>query len=108
MAVNPFDFIKQFQGLQSRMGEIQETLRSLRVTGSAGGGLVTVELTGQMEVQKVSISAEAVDPNDLGMLEDLVLAALTDALDKLKERLKEEMSRLTGLNLPPGMLGLSP
>jgi DNA-binding YbaB/EbfC family protein len=108
MAVNPFDFLRQFQNLQSRMGEIQETLRSVRVTGSAGGGLVTVELTGQMEVEKVSISAEAVDPGDIGMLEDLVLAALTDALDRLKEKLKEEMSRLTGLNLPPGMLGLSP
>jgi DNA-binding YbaB/EbfC family protein len=108
MAVNPFDFLKQFQNLQSRMGEIQETLRSLRVTGSAGGGLVTVELTGQMEVEKVSISAEAVDPNDIRMLEDLVLAALTDALNRLKEKLKEEMTRLTGLNLPPGMLGFSP
>ncbi len=108
MAVNPFDFIKQFQNIQSRMGEIQETLRSLRVTGSAGGGLVTVELTGQMEVEKVSISAEAVDPNDIRMLEDLVLAAMTDALNRLKEKLKEEMTRLTGLNLPPGMLGFSP
>ncbi len=108
MAVNPFDFIKQFQNIQSRMGEIQETLRSLRVTGSAGGGLVTVELTGGMEVEKVSISPEALDPNDIRMLEDLVLAALTDALNRLKEKLKEEMTRLTGLNLPPGMLGFSP
>jgi hypothetical protein len=57
-------------------------------------------------VQKVTIAPEAVDPKDIGMLEDLVLAALTDALEKLKEKLKDELSQATGLaNLPPGILG---
>jgi hypothetical protein len=106
MAINPFDMLKQFQNIQSRMGEIQEKLRALHVTGSAGGGLVTIELNGQMEVEKVTISPEAVDPKDLRMTEDLVLAALSDALDRLKEKMREEMSQFTGLNLPPGLLGL--
>ncbi len=106
MAVNPFDMLKQLQEMQSRMGEIQEKLRTLRVTGTSGGGLVTVEMNGQMEVDKVTITPEAVDPRDVHMLEDLVLSALTDALNHLKEKLKEEMSLFSGLNLPPGMLGM--
>ncbi len=104
--MNPFDMLKQLQEIQSRMGEIQEKLRTMRVSGTAGGGLVTVEMNGQMEVQKVSILPEAVDARDLRMLEDLVLSALSDALSHLKEKLKEEMSQFTGLNLPPGLLGL--
>ncbi len=106
MAINPFDILRQFQDMQSRMGEIQEKLRAVKVTGSAGGGLVSVEMNGQMDVEKVTISPEAVDPHDIRMLEDLVLAAFTDAMNRLKETLKEEMSRLTGVNIPPGMLGL--
>lgn len=108
MAINPFEILKQFQDIQSRMGEIQEKLRTVKVTGAAGGGLVSVELNGQMDVEKVTISPEAVDPEDIRMLEDLVLAAFTDALTRLKEKLKDEMSRLTGMNLPPGFLGLQP
>ncbi len=106
MAMNPFDMLKQLQEIQSRMGEIQEKLRTMRVSGTAGGGLVTVEMNGQMEVEKVSILPEAVDSRDIRMLEDLVLSALSDALAHLKEKLKEEMSLFTGLNLPPGLLGL--
>ncbi len=106
MAVNPFDMLKQLQEIQSRMGEIQEKLRTLRVSGTSGGGLVTVEMNGQMEVEKVSILPEAVDTRDIRMLEDLVLSAVSDALSRLKEKLKEEMSLFTGLNLPPGLLGL--
>jgi nucleoid-associated protein EbfC len=107
MASNPFDMLKQLQGLQSRMGEIQEKLKALHVTGSAGGGMVTVEMNGQMLVEKVSISREAVEPSDVPMLEDLVLAAMTDALERLKEKIREEVSQSTGmLGLPPGLLGL--
>jgi DNA-binding YbaB/EbfC family protein len=108
MAINPFDMLKQFQNIQSRMGEIQEKLRLIRVVGSAGGGLVTIEMNGQMEVEKVTIAPEAVDPKDIRMLEDLMLAALTDTLTRLKEKMREEMSQFTGLNLPPGLLGFAP
>ena len=106
MAANPFEFIKQFQNLQSKMGDIQEKLKSVRVEGSAAGGLVSVQMNGQMQVEKVTISPEAVDPKDVGLLEDLVLAAFTSALERLKEKLRDEVTQATGLgNLPPGMLG---
>jgi len=107
MATNPFDVFKQLQGLQSRMGEMQEKLKTVRVTVSAGGGMVTVEMNGQMQVEKVIIAPEAVDPLDIPMLQDLVLAAVTDAMDRLKERIREEVSQASGmLGLPPGFLGL--
>ncbi len=106
MALNPFDVLKQLQGLQSKVGEMQEKLKGIHVTGSSGGGMVTVEMDGEMRVEKVSIAKEAVDPSDITMLEDLVLAALTDTLSRLKDRLREEVSQATGgLELPPGMLG---
>jgi DNA-binding YbaB/EbfC family protein len=104
---NPFDILKQLQGLQSRVGEMQEKLKSVHVSGSSGGGMVTIEMNGQMTVEKVTIAKEAVDPADIPMLEDLVLAALTDVLDRLKDKLKDEVSQATGgLGLPPGMLGM--
>ncbi len=106
MATNPFDMFRQLQGLQSRVGEIQEKLKTVHVTGSAGGGLVTVEMDGQMRVEKVTIAPEAVDPRDIPMLQDLVLAAITDAIDRLKEKIRDEVSQATGmLGLPPGLLG---
>ena len=104
--MNPFDLLKQFQSLQGKMGEIQEKLKNIKVVGSAGGGMVTIEINGQMAVTQVKIQPEVVDPNDVGMIEDLVLAAFTDASVKMKEKLQEELSELTGgLNLPPGFLG---
>lgn len=106
MAVNPFDLLKNIQGLQAKMGEMQEKLRAVRVTGSAGGGMVTVELNGQLGVEKVTISPEAVDLSDIRMLEDLVLAAVSDAHARLKEKLRDEMTHATGLaGLPPGLFG---
>ena len=60
-----------------------------------------------MDVQRVEISAEVVDPSDIPMLQDLVLAAFTDAMNKIREKIREEMSSMTGgLDLPPGMLGM--
>jgi nucleoid-associated protein EbfC len=106
MAANPFEMFKQLQGLQSRMGEIQEKLKDIHVTGSAGGGLVSIEMNGQMQVEKVTLAPEAVDPRDIPMLQDLILAAMTDVMDRLKERIRDEVSQATGmLGLPPGMLG---
>jgi hypothetical protein len=104
---NPFDILKQLQGLQSRVGELQEKLKSVHVVGSSGGGMITIEMNGQMQVEKVTIAKEAVDPADIPMLEDLLLAALTDVMDRLKDKLKDEVSQATGgLALPPGMLGM--
>ncbi len=106
MAGNPFEFLKQFQGIQARMNEMQERLKDVRVTGSAGGGMVTIEMTGQLAVEKVTIAPEAVDPSDVRMLEDLVRAALADAHERLREKLRDEFSQVTGIpGLPPGLLG---
>lgn len=107
MAINPFDILKQFGNMQERMGEIQERLRRLTVTGSAGGGMVEVEMNGHMEVQGVRISREAVDPSEIDMLQDLLRAAFSDAMFKIKEKMREEVSSLTGgLPIPPGLMGL--
>jgi nucleoid-associated protein EbfC len=107
VATNPFDFMRQLQGLQSRMGEMQEKLKTVRVTGSAGGGLVTVDMNGQMQVEAVTIAPEAVDPRDIPMLQDLVQAAVTDAMDRIKEKIRDEVSQASGLlGLPPGLLGM--
>ncbi len=106
MAINPFDLLKQFGNVQERMQEIQARLSRLQVTGSAGGGMVQVELNGQFEVTRVLIAPEAVDPNDIPMLQDLLRAAFADALFKVKEKIREEVSAASGgLNLPPGFMG---
>jgi hypothetical protein len=107
MAFNPRDLLKQVQDLQARMSQMQEKLRDVRVTGTSGGEMVRIEIDGQFAVTAVNIQPEAVDPGDVRMIEDLVRAAFTDAVGKLKERLREETSALTGgMGLPPGMLGL--
>lgn len=95
------------KNLQSRMGDVQGRMQAITATGSAGGDMVRIEMNGQMSVLNVSISPEAVDPDDIGMLEDLVLAAFSDASAKVREKMSEEMSSITGgLNIPPGFMGL--
>ena len=107
MAGNPFELLRNFQGMQAKMNEMQEKLKTVRVTGSAGAGMVTVELNGQLGVEKVTISAEAVDPSDVRLLEDLVMAALSDAHSRLKEKLRDEVVQATGIpGLPPGLFGM--
>lgn len=104
--MNPMDILKNVQQLQARMSEAQGRLKELTATGTAGGDMVRITVTGEFVVTRVQISPEAVDPTDLGMLEDLVLAAFSDAVVKVKERIATEMSSVTGgLNLPPGLLG---
>jgi hypothetical protein len=106
MALNPFELMKNLQDLQAKMGGMQEKLKTVRVTGSSGGGMVTVELNGDLRAEKVAIAPEAVDPADIRMLEDLVLAAVSDALARLKDRMREEMAQATGIaGLPPGLFG---
>ncbi len=107
MAVNPFDLIKQVGNIQEKMTEVQNRLKEVQVTGAAGGDMIQVEMNGHMEILKVHISEEAVDPNDIVMLEDLIQAAFSDALSKAKERIRQEMLSVTGgINLPPGLMGL--
>jgi len=106
MAINPFELLKQLGNVQERMNEIQARLARIEATGSSGGGMVQVELNGHLEVKQVTISPEAVTPGEIPMLQDLVRAAFSDALFKMKEKIREEISSLTGgLPLPPGWLG---
>ncbi|MFO8064888.1 MAG: YbaB/EbfC family nucleoid-associated protein [Spirochaetia bacterium] len=100
------DMLKNFQNIQSKLGEAQEKLKEIRVTGTAGGDMVRVEMTGEFQVTSVEISSEAVDPNDIEMLQDLMLAAFTNATSNVKEKIREEMSSMTGgMDLPPGLFG---
>ena len=105
--MNPMDLLKKFQNIQSRVSAMQEKIKGISVVGTAGGDMVRIAITGQMFVTNVTISPEAVDPKDIEMLQDLVRAAITDALAKLKEKMREEMSDATGgLDIPPELFGM--
>ncbi len=107
MNINPMELLKNFQNMQAKITEMQEKLKDVTVMGSSGGGMVQVEMNGQLAVTRVTISKEVVDPEDIEMLQDLVLGAISDALARVKERLREEASSVTGgMNLPPGMMGI--
>ena len=104
--MNPLEMFKNLQNLQSKMGDMQERMQAITSTGSSGGDMVRIEINGQMEVLKVTITPEVVDPEEITMLEDLILAAFSDASAKIKEKIREEMSSITGgMNLPPGFMG---
>jgi DNA-binding YbaB/EbfC family protein len=101
VTINPFDILKNAQKLQEQMGTLQNKLAGIVATGSAGGGMVEIDLNGRMEVLAVRISAEAAE--DREMLQDLVMAAFTSAMDKVKERSGREMGALaSGLGISPG------
>jgi len=93
--------MKQAQQMQSKMGELQESLAHLRVEGQAGGGMVKVEATGQQKVVSITIEHSLLESDDREMLEDLLVAAVNNALEKAKDTAAQEMSKLTGeLNIP--------
>ena len=107
MNINPMDIFKNLQNIQSKLGETQEKLKTITAVGTSGGDMVRVEMNGQLEVINVTISPEAVDPDDIEMLQDLILAAFTDAMAKIKDKIRDEMSSLTGgMELPPGLMGM--
>lgn len=93
--------MKQAQKLQRQMMEAQETLADERVEGTSGGGMVKVVADGQQNIVEISIDPAAVDPEDVEMLEDLVLAALSDALRRSRELAEERMGAFTkGMKIP--------
>ena len=101
---NLSQMMKQAQAMQDRMKEMQDRLDKTLVDGSAGGGAVSVVLTGKGNLQSLKIDPEIVDPNEVGMLEDLIRAAFNDAKLRVEEMAAEEISEVTGgLQLPPGM-----
>ena len=96
--------MKRAQEMQARMAEMQARLDQVEMTGASGGGLVQVTLTGKGEMRKIKIDKSLVDPNEVEVLEDLVLAAFTDAKQRVEAHVAEEMGKLTGgLKLPPGL-----
>jgi hypothetical protein len=97
---NMQNMMKQMQKMQKEMAKAQEELGEKKIEGSAGG-MVTVVVTGHKEVVDVIIKPEAVDPDDIEMLQDLVLAATNDALKKVEELTNSTMGQFTkGMNLP--------
>ncbi len=93
--------MKQAQKLQRQMMEAQDALAEERVEGTAGGGMVRVVADGQQNVLEIKIEPEAVDPEDVEMLEDTVLAAVTDAMRKSKELAEERLGVFTkGMKIP--------
>ncbi len=93
--------MKQAQQLQNKMLKIQEELGEKTVETAAGGGMITVVANGRQQILSIKIEREVVDPEDVEMLEDLILAAVNDALTRSQEMVSEEMGKVTGgLNLP--------
>ncbi len=101
-----FKMLKQLQQMQAKMTRIQEELGEKTVVGTAGGGMVEVIVNGHQKVLDVKIKPEVVDPTDVEMLQDLVLAACNEALEKARELAAKEMGAVTaGMGLPPGLTG---
>ncbi|MFR4383109.1 MAG: YbaB/EbfC family nucleoid-associated protein [Phascolarctobacterium sp.] len=96
--------MKKVQKMQSDMAKMQEDLKSRTVEASVGGGAVTVVISGKKELKSIKINPTAVDPEDVEMLQDLILSAVNQAMVKVDEMMASEMSKLTsGLNLPAGL-----
>jgi DNA-binding YbaB/EbfC family protein len=98
--------MKQAQALQANVAKAQEELAQMTVDATSGGGMVTATVNGQFELTKLAIEKAVVDPNDVGMLQDLVIAAINGAVAKMRETTKEKMSGLMGGMNVPGMPGL--
>ncbi len=97
------DMLRQAQMMQKKMSTLQEDLKTREVEASAGGGMVTVKITGGMEVRSVVIDKSVVEAGDVEMLQDLVLTAVADAVKKAKTLGEEEMAKITGGIKIPGM-----
>jgi DNA-binding YbaB/EbfC family protein len=96
MPGNMSQLMKQAQRMQRQMEEAQAELEEKEITGTAGGGVVEVTVSGKKEITKIKINPEAVDPEDVEMLEDLVMAAANEALRKVDEISQASMSKFTG------------
>ena len=98
------NMMKQAQAMQSKMAKMQDELAEMTIEGTAGGGVVTITMNGKQEVQAIKIKAEAVDPEDVEGLEDLLMAAYNEAKARASELMEEHMKKATGgLGLPPGL-----
>ena len=101
---NMGNLMKQAQKAMQEVQRMEQELSSLKVEGSAGGGMVKVTATGAGVIDAVTLDPEVVDPNDIEMLQDLIVSAVHDAMEKAAKLKEERMKELTGgLGLPPGM-----
>ncbi len=101
MKGNLGNMMKQFQKMQQKMEEMQAELENEQVEGTAGGGMVTVIANGKQDILEVKIDPEVVDPEDVEMLQDLIVAAVNQARQKATDLQAEKMSSITGgMNLP--------
>ena len=98
------NMLKQAQKMQQRLLELQQELKERVVEGSAGGGMVRVAANGQQEILSVKIDPEAVTPEDVELLEDMVLAAVGQALEKSRQMAQDEMGKVTGGLQLPGLM----
>ena len=103
MNINPFDILKNAQKIQEQMGAFQEKLGAISITGSAGGGMIEIDMNGRMDVLAVRIAPEAMEGGDREMLQDLMTVALTNALEKVREAVNREMGGM----IPGGLQGIS-
>lgn len=104
MKPNMQNMMKQAQRMQAEMARVQEELKDERVEASVGGGAVKVVMTGELLVDSVAIDASAVDPDDIAMLQDMVAAAVNEAVRQAQDLAARKMSAVTGgLGLPGGL-----
>lgn len=97
--------MRQAQQIQKQMLRLQEELESSTVEATVGGGVVKAVVSGKMKVESITIDPDVVSPEDVDMLQDLVIAAINEALDKAQQLASQRMGALTGgMNLPPGMV----
>ncbi len=99
--MNPFEMMKNLGGLQNQLKEAQEKLGALRATGSSGGNMVTVTVNGKFEMMDIKLDPICVDNRDVGMLQDLIVAAHHAAMENMQEKMKVELGpMLGGMNIP--------
>jgi DNA-binding YbaB/EbfC family protein len=104
MKGNIGNLMKQAQEMQANVQRVQAEIASLEVTGESGGGMAKVVMTGKHEVRRVTLDPSIISSDDKDMLEDLVAAAINDAVQKVERVTQEKMSSVMGgMNLPPGM-----
>lgn len=98
---NMNQMMKQAKKMQEQMGKIQEELKSKTIETTVGGGMVTVVANGERKINSISINKEVVDPEDVEMLEDLIISAVNDALNQVDKMVEQDMGKVTGgLNIP--------
>ena len=101
--MNPFDMLKNIEQMKSQLGTMQEELKQITATGSSGGNIVNVTINGKFEIINLKLDPICVDPRDVQMLQDLIIAAHHDAMSKIQEAIKEKYGPLLNRMNIPGM-----